>query len=338
MRTAVGLSERRLDEREVLRAVVVQDEEAVLAADHGVLDRILDELAAWPDGDELGLRVERVGVEHLRGDRTTRADEHELVAAAPADAEPKAFVRFVIDLLGGQPGAKAMAPHGVGTPRVVDGDVVEGAVVRRPRATSADPDDRVVVGRTGAQVPERHRVPLVADHVDRIREDVAVEADRSRAEREELVPVRLDVLVEQYLLAGDLGVLVELRRSPVSGIAYGTTAMNAVLLAFEAAAVIPPLAATDRHRQVGLLGARLDLVEDLLPQGCQLCRLFLGVAVLGLEVGDHLGVGLVAQPFVRVDEDVTVVLAAMVDALGDGWRPGHLAPIQSLKFKPEMRS
>ena len=43
-----GVAHRRLDEREVLRAVVVQDEEAVLAADDGVFDRVLDELAARP--------------------------------------------------------------------------------------------------------------------------------------------------------------------------------------------------------------------------------------------------------------------------------------------------
>ena len=45
-----GIGDRRLDEGEVLRAVVVQDEEPVLTADDGVLDRVLDELAARPDG------------------------------------------------------------------------------------------------------------------------------------------------------------------------------------------------------------------------------------------------------------------------------------------------
>jgi len=80
------------------------------------------------------------------------------------------------------------------------------------------------------------------------------------------MPLSLDVLVEQHLLAGDLGVLVELRRCPVGGIAYGATAMDAVLLAFETPAVVPPVTATRRNRQVGLLGAGLDLVEDLLAQ------------------------------------------------------------------------
>ena len=150
---------------------------------------------------------------------------------------------------------------------------------------------------------------------------MAVEADRRGAEREEVVAVGLDVLVEQHLLAGDLGVLVELRRRPVVGIGYGATAVHAVLLALEAAAVVPPVAAAGRHRQVGLLGAGLDLVEDLLPQRCQLVGDLLGVGVLRLEVVDHLGIGLVAQPLVGVDEDIAVILAAVLDPLGD-WAAG----------------
>ena len=41
-----GVADRRLDQGEVHRAVVVQDEEPVLAADDGVLDGVLDDLAA----------------------------------------------------------------------------------------------------------------------------------------------------------------------------------------------------------------------------------------------------------------------------------------------------
>ena len=49
-----GVAHRRLDEGEVLGAVVVQDEEAVFAADDGMLDGVLDELAARPHRGELG--------------------------------------------------------------------------------------------------------------------------------------------------------------------------------------------------------------------------------------------------------------------------------------------
>ncbi len=43
-----GVDHRRLDEREVLGAVVVQDQESVLTADDGVLHRVLDQFAARP--------------------------------------------------------------------------------------------------------------------------------------------------------------------------------------------------------------------------------------------------------------------------------------------------
>ena len=63
----------------------------------------------------------------------------------------------------------------------------------------------------------------------------------------------------------------------------------------------------------------------------------IGVLVLRLEVVDHLGVGLVAQPLIGVDENVAMMFAAVIDALGNGWIHA-LAPIQSSNFRPEMRS
>ena len=128
----------------------------------------------------------------------------------------------------------------------------------------------------------------------------------------------LDVRVEQDLFAGYFGVLVEDRRVPVVGIRYRATALDTVLLALEGAGVVPPVALAGRHRQIGLLGARLDLVEDPLPQRFEVRGRLVGVLVLGLEVRDDFGVLLVAQPFVRVDEHVAVVLTSGVDAL---WRP-----------------
>ena len=50
----------------------------------------------------------------------------------------------------------------------------------------------------------------------------------------------------------------------------------------------------------------------------QVRRVRLGVGVLCLQVGDHLRVVLVAQPLVRVDEHVAVVVTGDRSALGDG--------------------
>ena len=46
---SVGIADRSLDEREVLGAVVVQDQEPVLTADDRVFDGVLDQLTARPD-------------------------------------------------------------------------------------------------------------------------------------------------------------------------------------------------------------------------------------------------------------------------------------------------
>ena len=170
---------------------------------------------------------------------------------------------------------------------------------------------------------------------------MAVQADQAGTQREEVMAFGLDVRVEQNLFTGYFGVLVQDRRIPVVGICYRATALDAVLLSLEGAGVVPPVALPNRHRQVGFLGARLDLVEDALPQRFQMSGRLVGVLVLGLEVGDDFGAFLVAQPFVRVDEDVAVIFASGVDAFGDrryvpvGHAPG---PIQSLKLRPEIRS
>ncbi len=115
--------------------------------------------------------------------------------------------------------------------------------------------------------------------------------------------------------------------------------MHAVLLALVTPGVVPPAVTADGHRQVGLLGAGLYLVEDLLPQRCQVVGDLFGVGVLRLQILDDRGVGLIAQPFVRVDEDVAVMLAAVLDPFRSRRNPGHASgPIQSANRRPEIRS
>src|SRR5437879_2899009 len=233
-----------------------------------------------------------------------------------------------------------MAPHRIGTPCRIESDVVDGSVVGGPGCPRTDADDLVGVLVSGTKIPEPQRVTLVADDVDGVGQHISVGADTGRAQREEVMPFGFDVLVEQYLLAGNLGVLVQNGRIPIGRIAYRATALDTVLLAFEAASVVPPVAAPDRYRQIGFLGASLDLVEDALPQRLERSGHLVGVVVLGLQVGEYFGTRLVAQPFVRIDERVTVELSPRVDPFGDrrygvGHAPG---PIQSSKLSPEIRS
>ena len=144
------IADRRFGEGEVLRPVVVQDEEAILPADHGVVDRILHVLATRPHGGERRLRVGRVAEAQFRCHRAAGGDDDVLIAACTSNSDPEPFVGFIIDALGRQPGTHSMAPYGVRAPRIIHGDVVDGAVVRRPGGTRADPDDLVVEALSGA--------------------------------------------------------------------------------------------------------------------------------------------------------------------------------------------
>lgn len=135
--------------------------------------------------------------------------------------------------------------------------------------------------------------------------------------------VRQLVEVEQHLLAGQRrllggGVLGRLRRRPVVGSGDRNAAGRAVLLALVGTRVVPVVADPGRHREIGLEGACLDLIEDRLPQVGQVRGALLGPGVLGLEVGDHLGVVLVAQPLVVVGPGAAQDALVGRDTGGDG--------------------
>ena len=145
-----GVLHRCLDEREVHRAVVVQNQEPVTAADARVFDRVLDPVASREHGGELGVRVGGVGDEHLGCHRGTGSDDDVGVAAGAPDADPESLIRFVEHLLATVTGSEAVAPHGVRPPGGVHGGVVDGGVVDRPRDTAADTGDLVGVQLTGS--------------------------------------------------------------------------------------------------------------------------------------------------------------------------------------------
>ena len=63
------IADRSLRQREVHRAVVVQDQKSILPPDHRMLQRVFDAFAARQDDGELCVRVSGVRVTDLRGDR-----------------------------------------------------------------------------------------------------------------------------------------------------------------------------------------------------------------------------------------------------------------------------
>ena len=138
-------------------------------------------------------------------------------------------------------------------------------------------------------------------------------------------------MVEQDLLARQRGlvgaaVLGRDRRGPVVGVGDRDAARGAVLAALEGAPVVPPAAVARRHRQVGLLGARLGSPRTAAPQVREVGRPGRGPGVLGLEVRRDLGVVLGAQPVVVVGPRAAVVLGGHGTAVGDGG-PVGLVPV-----------
>ena len=114
-------------------------------------------------------------------------------------------------------------------------------------------------------------------------------------------------------------------RSPVVFTGDGAPALDGVRLAFHAARVVPPLTHASGHRHVGFLRPRLDLLEDLLAQRLERGRLLVGVRVFGFEVCDYLGVVLVPQPLVVIDERVSVMGTFGRDLLCDRRGSGSCA-------------
>ena len=312
-----GLDGRGAD-LEVRAGVVVQHEEDVLAADDRVVERVLQSLAARAEDPEAGVGVAGVEDAVLRGDLGPGGDDDEPVAAAAAHAHEEPAVLLVVDeLVVGLRGAEAVPPDLVRAPRVVDGRVVEVPARRVPRGAAVGAEDLVGAVLAGGDVEDADRVALVADHVCRVGEQGAVRADARPADGEELVALGQGIHVQQQLLAGQRGlvgraVLGGPRWGPVVGVGHRDPAAGAVLLALERTAVVPVPPVAGRHRQVGLAGPRLDLVEDRLAQVGQVRGLRLGVLVLRLQVGHHLGGALGAQPLVVVDAGPAVVLG------GDG--------------------
>src|SRR5207253_6189950 len=148
------------------------------------------------------------------------------------------------------------------------------------------------------------RVLAGAGDVDRVGQAVAVVADRVRAEREERVPEGEDVQVERHLLG----------RVYMSG----PPAEDGVLLALLGPRIVEVAAPPVGDGLVVLLDAAEHLpVERLLERRGGL-EARVGVGVLGLEVGDDLGVVLLAEPEVVVLAPVAVDDVDLRDFPGDG--------------------
>ena len=282
-----------------------------------MVEVVLDAVLARPDDGELAGRVGSVEHARFARDAARGLDDEPALRARAACAHPVAVVGLVEDahVVGGRR-ADLVAPHGVGSPRLVDGRVEDVAPAGVEEGAGGGAGNLVGELLSCREVANAQRVPLVADRVDAEQQHRAVVAHVEGAHREEVVPLGLDVGVEHELLALARlrGVVERRRRSPhcrverVRGVdrGGGHAALQAVLLALDGAPVVPPVAVSHGDAHVGLLRARPDLLHDAVAQRVEVPHALVGVGVLGFEVGDHLGAVLLAQPLVVVEEHIAV--------------------------------
>jgi hypothetical protein len=97
------------------------------------------------------------------------------------------------------------------------------------------------------------------------------------------------------------------------------------LLAFFRAAAVPPVPPSNRGGEVCLLNPILDLIEKARTKLLEVGSGSRGIGVLGLEVGEDLGVLAVAEPPVVVRNRFFVKCPRDTTTLGDRriHRPGE---------------
>ena len=196
---------------------------------------------------------------------------------------------MVVDL--GEDDARAVAgPH-----RLADADRRHGLDIlpgRQIADSKLEPLRAVIIGKRGQQLP--------------------VSADLERAEPEIMIAVRLRRLVEDRLIV-----------TTADGLAIPAPVLRPRL----ERPPVEEIAVSDRDRAFVLLDPSLHLPEQLLEQVLLLPRPGLEISILGVEVGEHVGVidlrifG-IAQPVPGVLDGHPVAFVA-VGALFGGGRGGE---------------
>ncbi len=296
---AAGARDRRLHQAEGASLVVHADVEEVAV----VIDVVL--LLGDARGHDRPLAVGLVRGQEAGLGRGVAADAHDQVAEAPRPADPhveRLVLLFVDEVV------RAGSEHVPVDPiralrRFVFHGVEERPVVRGPGHGADLLRDRLQ-DRSGSEVLHVQGVLAEAGVVGRVGEALAVVAHHVAAEAHELLPFGQLVQVEGDLLGSFEGLRL--------------AAVDRVLLALFRARVVPEgaLAVGDVH--VRLLDPREHLLVERVLEGDGGLHHRVGVGVLGLQVGRHVGVRLVAQPEVVVHAPVAVDLVDLRDPLGDG--------------------
>ena len=296
-----GASHGRAHHFEVGRVEVGEDDEPVAPMVQPVLDvgpalghelRHPERIGGRQDED-IGRRVGLVG------------DDDVALAAGELQPDVEALVGLlvdenVVDLLG----PELVAPHLVGAHGVVRHRVEEVALVGRPCRAVVGPFEQVRPIGARRHVADAQRELLVTVEVGGPGQQAVARADLEGTELEEALALGVGVLVQQDDLGGAGGA-----RAP---------AMDRSRRAPRPSAHVPPRTLPAGHALVGFLGPGLDLAEDGVDQVGVVGQPRVGVGVLGLEVGNGVGILPIPHPRPRILGRAGGPVPDMGDSLGDG--------------------
>ena len=275
----VGSLDRCAHHAEVDSVEVGEHDESVAP----VINLVLDTLCAAAHAAGRGVGCVGGDDPRLGGVLVGGVDDDPFLAAGEVDADVERLVGLVEHQdVGALVGAQGVPPHLCGAHLVVGSHVDEGARVGGPCRTTPGRHTLhhfVDVG-AGGEVAEADGVLLAAVEVGCPRQPALVGAHVEDAQREVVVALGFEVLVDEHHLGG--------------GVSTGAAAVDGITGALLGAAGVPPLALADRYGHVGLLHPALQLVEQRLGQRRVRGEPGVGVGVLGLEIGDGVGVVAVA--------------------------------------------
>ena len=256
---------RRGDDPEVLGVLVGDHDEPprpIRAGRRQVVDGVLPTLMAREhDAGRRGRIVGRDG-QPFGGVGAVQGDQHEgPVPGAPGTQREPPVVLLEDQDIVGRVGPEFVTPQLVRTHGFVEADVEDGGGPARPRQSVARVGHHLggtVRRRRRVERAESELVTLVARGVGAVGQHRVVRADNGGPHGEVLVPLRQDVLVQQYLfLCSRLA-----RRGQFVAACGRAPAMDAVVLALLGAPVVPPRPAPGRNGHVGFEDAGLHLLEE----------------------------------------------------------------------------
>ncbi len=233
------------------------------------------------------------------------AGDHQVaVGLRPRDAATEGLVLLLVDdrIVGGRR-AQAVAEDPIGPERIrVLLSVEEGPAVVGPDHVRGDVPDRVVEDPARRQVLDADRVEAAAARIDPVGDQAIVRADLDAGHREIAVPIGQGVLVDQdFLTRLHRALLAHQDRVLLSGLEPGVVKVAVI---------------EDRGRRIRLLDPADDLVVERLLERPGGGHERVGVGVLGVEIGDDLGIGPVLEPVVVVNADPPEPVEPRRDHLG----------------------